>query len=767
MKRHCIITLIFTIFSIGAFAQAISPKDSAELAKLQREVDPVLAKVQRQSDWLYSRLQMYWSTNATDVYIKGEQFDHPGGDRAPEPTVKFNGTRSHETSYDRPKLEDVIPYFDDANGSVSFVNRTTGVQEKTHPSKTGGNIAGMNQIILGLARKASRIYTLTGKEPYAAMAAGVFDVYIKGIYYRNVPTDLNHGHQQTLVGMTTFEVIHEDNINEAVQIYENLKPYLDSTNFDLYDAAFKKWAEVEIANGVPHNNWDLFQAEFIFKIAMILREDAAYDDHKGKEYYIDYILNKDSIRQWSMRRLADFAFDPYSFTWYESPGYSTTVLGDFSNFANTMDEKAGIDLFEQIPELPKAILTAPQYLFPNRMIAGFGDTHPGYLNDKAVKNLRKYAERHGNNGLMTQCDSLLAAINPDASNESIEAWVSPSFYAENVSWAVERSGMDPQHDLMASINGSLGNHQHANGISLELYGKGYVLAPDGGIGKYLYSGIDYSEYYSQFPAHNTVCVDGVSSYPVMMSQHAFKIQSRYPSSNKTKEFSKDTYISVEFTEPETDAQQQRTTAIVKTSETGGYYIDIFRSKRRDGRDKTHDYFYHNLGQMMSLTNTDGSQLELKPTDELAFAGGHLYAYSYIYNKYCTHTSDDIKAVFTTECTDGRKIEMNMWMQGAEDRKIVKALSPANLEYERIPNQPYDIENQPVLTLIVRQNGEAWSRPFVAVYEPTSSEEPSEIESVEFLKVKRDSVVRLKVHLKNGHTDIIKTYPNGKYKIRHK
>lgn len=49
---------------------------------------------------------------------------------------------------------------------------------------------------------------------------------------------------------------------------------------------------------------------------------------------------------------------------------------------------------------------------------------------------------------------------------------------------------------------------HANGISMELYGKGYVLGPDAGIGLYLYSGLDYAEYYSQFPSHNTVCVDG-------------------------------------------------------------------------------------------------------------------------------------------------------------------------------------------------------------------------------------------------------------------
>ena len=41
-----------------------------------------------------------------------------------------------------------------------------------------------------------------------------------------------------------------------------------------------------------------------------------------------------------------------------------------------------------------------------------------------------------------------------------------------------------------------------------------------------------------------------------------------------------TYATVSFLEPETQAEQQRTTAIVKTSDKGGYYIDVFRSRRK-------------------------------------------------------------------------------------------------------------------------------------------------------------------------------------------
>ena len=43
-----------------------------------------------------------------------------------------------------------------------------------------------------------------------------------------------------------------------------------------------------------------------------------------------------------------------------------------------------------------------------------------------------------------------------------------------------------------------------------------------------------------------------------------------------------TYATVSFLEPETQAEQQRTSAIVKTSDKGGYYIDVFRSRKKEG-----------------------------------------------------------------------------------------------------------------------------------------------------------------------------------------
>ena len=791
MKQKVLYVAALMLLS-SSFGMAKKKVEDSEITKLKAKIENVMSQVDKQPDWLYSRLQMFWKTNASDVFVNGETFSHPGGERAAAPTVKYNGSRSTASQYNRPKLEDIIPYDDDEQGSVTYISRATGKLEKTSPAKTGCNLAGVNRQIIGIARDAARIYAATGDMRYGQMAAKVFDVYMKGIAYRNVPIDLNHGHQQTLVGMTTFEVIHEDAINELTQMYPLIKNLVKDDQA-VIEAGFKKWAENIIANGVPHNNWNLFQADFIVKIALVLQDNQAYADGKGKQYYLDYIVNQNSIRQWSMNKLIDFGFDAKSKTWYESPGYSTTVLSSICDFANMLDEKAGIDLFKQRPILTEAVKTSAEYLFPNRMIAGFGDTHPGYLNTGGIDQVLKYATRHKNKNLISEMNLLKNAVAPKAPISEIEAYTSTLFYAPNVSWIAMRSGMDKQHDLMASVNASLGNHQHSNGISLELYGKGYVLGPDAGIGRTLYSGLDYLEYYSQMPAHNTVVVDGVSSYPVMMSQHAFKVVASYPEvskdqpaskklSEKKLSFQKDselkdkiTYATVSFIEPETQAQQQRTTAIVKTSAKGGYYIDVFRSKKKEGGDKTHDYFYHNLGQEMKVMDaTSGQPLDMKPTEELAFAGGHLYAYSYIYDKKSAEMQNSVKTQFVTkilddkvvEAMDGqREITMTMWMKKDENRTIFQALSPVNLEYERMPNQPYKVDEQPVLTFVARQKGEAWNHPFVCVYEPSSDTEPSDIASVDYFTPSEPSAVGIIVKLKDGTEQRIVCSENGKVQIK--
>lgn len=729
-------------------------------------------------EWIVGRLQMYWDSHATDIYVKGEKLDHVSG-RAPVPTVRYTASRGTQTIYRRPPLAD-RPMYQDSLGMWMQNTAAEGQPfEWADPRETGRNVESMNMEIMNLARDAAFLWWWSGDERYARFASDIFDTYMTGLYYRNVPVDLNHGHQQTLVGLTSFEVIHEDIVVPAAECYDFLHDWLvrmRPEKISVYDDAFRKWAGNIIANGVPHNNWNLIQARFVLYIATILGDDEVYPDGKGRRYYLNEILNETSIRQWSPAKLIDYGFDAEAGIWQESPGYAVMVVSEWTDFIRLLDVVLDVDLAAAFPVLTKAVRNLPQYLFPNGLTVGWGDTFYGKLDPSAFRGMMANAMHHGKEDDLQLFSSMYRCFSPEAWAESgrlkipakvssftsagfgeldpsvvagrVEDYVTPTFWSEGVSWFAARSGMDRDSSLMMSVCGSMGNHMHANGISMELYGKGYVLAPDLGRGAG-YTTLDYAEFYSQFPAHNTVCVDGVSSYPVMQSHHPISLESCYPEPEDTSDvYGGVLYGDFSFVEPETFSDQRRQLLIINTDPDNGYYVDVFRSRRRDGKDRMHDYFYHNIGQSFEL------DVPLEPTEELSFAGAHLSAYSWLWDKYAAETSGDVSGRFTMTLPDSSEVGMNIWMKGEKDRKVFKVLSPKIVSLTRTP-MPYDVDASPCQTFVARQYGEAWTRPFVAVYEPYA--EPadgcSSIRDVEFFDCTAGSVC-IRVTRKDGLTDYI-------------
>ena len=249
----------------------------------------------------------------------------------------------------------------------------------------------------------------------------------------------------------------------------------------------------------------------------------------------------------------------------------------------------------------------------------------------------------------------------------------------------------------------------------------------------------------------------------MKSNHAFKLLHSYPQPSTAEErnlasenyFRGVCYTETYFREPESQADQTRLLSIVDT-DGGGYYVDIFRSRKHEGGDKMHDYFYHNLGQTMSVTAADGSPLDFAPSEELSFAGAHLYAYSYIYDQQMVQTDKDIRADFTVRPdAGGDDIRMTMWQQGMPGRKIFRALSPETEGLSRDNTMPYKIKGQPTLTYVARQTGEAWTRPFVSVFEPSVSSEGNSVSRVDFVRPEgADDAAGIEVTLKDGRKDLI-------------
>jgi len=256
----------------------------------------------------------------------------------------------------------------------------------------------------------------------------------------------------------------------------------------------------------------------------------------------------------------------------------------------------------------------------------------------------------------------------------------------------------------------------------------------------------------------------------MLSNHAFDLMGQYPKSEQKQGFYTNiTYSDVYFLEPETRSDQTRLVSIVKTGETTGYYIDIFRSKKQRGGDKFHDYYYHNLGQSMQVLDNSRNKLKLTPSEEMAFAGGHLYALDYMWDKKSIKTSDDYQAEWKIDMPEGEDdVFMNLWMKGVEGREVFSIKSPPNKAFKHNGSIPYNVGKAPYLTIAARQHGEAWNHPFASVYEPFTSSEGRSIVSIIGFDDENGSTdfVGLNIVNKSGREDFVFSSTNNqlaKYK----
>lgn len=758
------------------------------LKKTKNHLSPIMKHVEKQDDWLVSRLQMYWESKSNQVYIDGGNYSHAEGE-APVPTVKFIGQRGWSNSnYDRPKLEDVKPYMDDERG-LYLQNSKTKQWEWGAIANTGGIVSSINKEVFKYAKEAAFLYWIEGDEKYAKLAYGVLDTYLQGLYYLNEPIDLSHGHHQTLVGYTEFEVIQEHIIGDVAACYDFLHDYIKADNpdkIDFYGATFQKWADQQIKNGVSFNNWNLFQAAHISKIALVLEDNSYYENGKGGAYYLDQIMNHTSTRQWSMSKLINYGYDETTGIWNESPGYSVNVLNDFIHFVEFYDQNFGIDLIEELPIFNLAAKNTVQYMMPNNFMVSFGDGHYKNLPSDAIQYMVQNAQKFDRPEDEKYFTKLLKTLNPDKeyngefigkniqdlfidgslkiddnieAAENISEFLYPTFYVPKASWLVQRSGDNENDALMYSMIGSKGNHMHSNGIAMELYGKGLPLAPELGHGT-SYFHIDYAEFYTQFPAHNTVIVNGKSKYPEMKSNHAFRVNALYPASQEMDAESSSLFSDVSFLEPETNSNQRRVLGIINHKQ-GGYYIDIFHSKKNEGGDVKHEYFYHNLGQSLNLYNTSGNELTLEPTSKLAFGDGDLFAYDYMWDKKSIETDEDFKGRFNLKLDD-RTVNMNLWARGDSDREVFSVMSPKSTANPYV-NLPKEMNDNPTPTLVVRQNGEAWNRPFVMIYEPAENNESS-ISKVSYFG--EGEQVGICVEGKSGSQDYIFSTTDEKSEFTH-
>jgi hypothetical protein len=722
---------------------------------------------------------MYWKTKYKRVYVNGMDFSHGEG-TAPVPTVRFSGSRDWDTDYIHPDLEDIKPYMDDERGLYLQNGKKEGKPwEWVQPSETGHIVENINKEILELAQDAAFLYWLEGDKKYAVFASDIFMKYMEGMFHRDPPLTVENHKNKDLMGLQTFEVIHEKVVEPITICYDFLFDYLKNENKDLMmiQEVMRKWADQEIKYGVPGNNWNLMQARYITLLALALESDENYTDRKGTEYYIDQVLNQNSRKQKALKDVIK-NFDSETGIWPEVAGYSIMVSDDILEVYCLIDKTLNNNLLGQYPMLEKAILANFNYLFPNGYTTAYGDAKHSRLRFSAlellISNYRKYNKTEKEKLITGQLKRFIEDGAYDREKirsifqlfyyvedledvpvaNSFSEMVNPTFYSPNVSWTVQRNGNSEDNGMMVSKNASLGNHSHANGINIELFAKGMVVATDCARGDSYWS-TNHKEYYSRFPAHNTVVVDGISDYRTMDSKHAYKLESIYPPTDNSLLLGDYTYTDVSFTEPASDALQRRLTGTIRTSESSGYFVDIFRSARNDKQDKKHEYLFHGQGNGIILSDFMGNSLTTKSTEELSSSKGDLKGYDYFTNKKEVSFSDNFIAQFSMPSMQNENLKVNLHMKGFERRKIFTVDGP----YSRADSEegiPESLYHKPIPTLVVRQTGEAQTKPFVSVIDVFNEGDLVKVDNVEYFDAINGDTdfAGIKVSSTNGRIDYI-------------
>jgi hypothetical protein len=730
---------------------------------LKAEVDHCVQHCQGDPRWMTSRLLMNWQTHYEVPLVRNERWIGGKGD-APVPTPRFAGARDWASNYHAPTLlEDFLPNNDD-HGKIWLINNQTNKGEWVDPGITGRAIETANARILQVAADAAFIYWLGGDEKYARFASDVLWTYMQGFSYVQMPQDVSRRLPNQIIGMTSFEVIHEDSMLPLGEAYDFLHDYLLKQGRDvkLMQAQLKRLADRVIDGGSAKGNWNLNQAKEIAPATLVLDDNASFADGRGRQYYVNILLNARLPAQTGLVHVIAEGYDPATALWPEAPGYGFGTTPQLVQIASLLTgDPAGRKILQD-PILPRALLAQSELLYPNGWSVGLGDTDNTRISAVGLELLIAAARRASDQTLEDRLTAILrgeiesgfydrsaqanipaitqyvAELKPVAATAQRQ---SRTYLGAPLNVLIQRNLTDREHSLAAAIYGTEGGHVHANGLSIELYGAGLILGADPGRGA-SYWQPDHRDYYSQPPAHNTVIINADSTYPAYGTGHeAMKVDSVEPAPGETGVSPDISFAQCSFQYARPAALQQRTLALIRTGPDSGFYFDVFRSLAKSGGG-FHDYLYHDIGQSLILSDDSGRRLSPVSSHLLGSSAGDLMGYDYFEHEQSLAFAGNLHGVFAAEMPDGSRNFMSVWMPGHPQRRIFSLMAPP--DHAGREALPKVFNTMPMPTLLVRQQGDAWQAPFVAVFEPYRGENTAAIRSVRALNDDRSPIAACSV-----------------------
>jgi len=610
--------------------------------------------------------------------------------------------------------------------------------------------------ILNNGAECAILYYLTQDERYAQIAANILHQYVKLISVKDP---------------LTFE-FYTPNFNHLIQcrelftrvamIYDFVQPYISNTGKTVYDfalggqvafdfdraqKAFEVMAENVIEVGGNNSNHPVLELPGGLYSVMCIEDDTI------RASFFDKLMNGASNSKqpgvnWMLSR-----FSPQERLWPESAGYGKFTHALFLQILNILDRyDPNLNLITNNKDLIESIFIYENFLYPNGATMAYGDINRNFSDHAHIfRTVMEIADRKGYTELRKRAASTLKKIytknggyTPLIETQRLE-WNNPlqllwghpidtsvsdagehqygTVRATHAGVVMQRNFVETeneQYGLMYYTGGGTYVHAHASGLDMELYGVGYVIGPDFGSDTY---GSDIHEQYAvSYAAHNTVIVNGSSGRgpktngnstwqnivdPIVLAASEPAVYANPIANN----FS----FSTQFLDDnQNNVDQQRTNSIVRTSPTSGYYVDIFRSFSNTTND-FHDYLFHGLGDALEL-KSDNNELELTDTpgryqndvgDSRKQPGWRWFSNA----KTSAKTNKPVTARFHLQYDD-KYLHVNV--PGGIDKEYSSALAPPTKE---VKNGYAQKDTQ---MFIIRKYGEAWDKPFIAVFEPSQN-----------------------------------------------
>jgi hypothetical protein len=737
---------------------------AAIYSEMIAEVTPYSDRHTTDPEWILSRYQMNWkpgkhyTTHISDP--SGTELTERSGN-APFPTVRITTHKRPPVApdgyrYRLPALEDINPYDTDS----LWLMQTTGPSGEwslAEPRLFTGNI---NQRINELAVQSAILYWLTGEESYARFSSDILFQWARGAYYQSPVEGAGRN------GLFCIQSLGDRDYDNLVIAYDFLRTYMEEANYDTqyFQPVFEKLAKTTMLRGFVTNNWYAAQSTTLTYNALSL------NDPLKRDYYLSFYLERDTVID-NFGQLALPSTIKMHLTedghWKENAGYHDMPVGDLL-LAAVPVEKNGYRVFENFPALYQASYAMLRYSFPNLQIMGFGDI--GRWKHQSPRNLElaiRFASEYAPELLPGLTGSLNRLIEAGLYDRADSGWYGLLNYPDNLpeenyrfEWerAFEldyarlyghRNGTDQETGLMCYVQGATYNHNHANGMAMELYGRGYILGADPGIAA-TYEDSVFVHYYATFAAHNTVVAGGASEPAVPFAgsggaKHMGEItlSAMEPMAGNKGVSPLASFTETNYTEPSTNTRQQRMLGIIRTSHNTGYYVDIFRSDN----EISNDYLYHNLGHEVKLYDGNRNMITMQ-TGSIPYQPNRQSGMAWMENIMTPDAPvESSVAVFRIEEERSDDVYMQMLMPLQQKDKIYTATSP------RTSLAPTPINNLSTPTAVIHRPEAAWEQPFAVIYEPYRGENGYSVRSARRIATQSSFVV-LEIENQDGCRQLI-------------